>query len=41
LKAEDTEVSSSPIKAYPMTKTGLEIGVSAGARKYWKDKELN
>jgi len=41
LKAEDTEVSSSPIKVHPMTKTGLEIGVSATARKYWKDKELN
>ena len=38
---EGTEVSSSPIKVYPMTRTGLEVGISAGARKYWKDKELN
>jgi len=41
LKAEDTEVSSSPIKVCPMTKTGLEIGVLAGARKYWKEKDFN
>jgi lipid-binding SYLF domain-containing protein len=40
-KAEDTEVSSSPITVYPMTKTGLAIGVAAGARKYWKDDDLN
>ncbi len=40
-KAEDTEVSSSPITVYPMTKTGLALGVAAGARKYWKDDELN
>jgi len=24
-----------------MTKTGLAIGVAAGARKYWKDDDLN
>jgi len=24
-----------------MTKTGLEIGVLAGARKYWKEKDFN
>jgi len=23
------------------TKTGLEIGVLAGARKYWKEKDFN
>jgi lipid-binding SYLF domain-containing protein len=40
-KAEQTEVSSSPITVYPMTKTGLAAGVAAGARKYWKDKDLN
>lgn len=40
-KVEEAEVSSSPIKVYPMTRTGLAIGVSAGARKYWKDKDLN
>ena len=40
-KAEATEVSSSPIVVYPMTKTGLAVGVAAGARKYWKDDDLN
>lgn len=40
-KAEQTEVSSSPIQVYPMTKTGLAAGLAAGARKYWKDKDLN
>jgi lipid-binding SYLF domain-containing protein len=40
-KAEAAEVSSDPITVYPMTKTGLAIGVAAGARKYWKDDDLN
>jgi lipid-binding SYLF domain-containing protein len=40
-QATDTQVSSSPIEVYPLTKTGLAIGVSAGARKYWKDGDLN
>lgn len=40
-KAEASEVSSSPITVYPMTKTGLSLGIAAGARKYWKDEELN
>ncbi|MGB2816613.1 MAG: YSC84-related protein [Burkholderiaceae bacterium] len=40
-KAEDTLVTSAPIVVYPMTRTGLGIGVSAGARKYWKDKDLD
>jgi lipid-binding SYLF domain-containing protein len=39
--AEQTEISSGPIAVYPMTKTGLAIGVAAGARKYWKDDDLN
>ena len=29
------------IEVYPMTKTGLAIGVAAAGRKYWKDDELN
>jgi lipid-binding SYLF domain-containing protein len=29
------------IEVYPMTKTGLAVGVAAAGRKYWKDKELN
>jgi lipid-binding SYLF domain-containing protein len=40
-KAEAAEVTSGPIVVYPMTKTGLAVGVAAGARKYWKDDELN
>jgi lipid-binding SYLF domain-containing protein len=40
-KAEATEVSSSPITVYPMTKNGLAVGIAAGARKYWKDDDLN
>ncbi|MGB2817813.1 MAG: YSC84-related protein [Burkholderiaceae bacterium] len=35
------EISSSAIQVFPMTKTGLEAGVSAEARKYWKDDDLN
>lgn len=41
VKAEAAEVSSDPITVYPMTKTGLAAGIAAGARKYWKDKDLN
>ena len=33
--------SKPPIDVYPMTRTGLQAGVAAGGRKYWKDKELN
>jgi lipid-binding SYLF domain-containing protein len=40
-EAAQSELSSSPIKVYPMTKTGLAVGVAAGARKYWKVAELN
>jgi hypothetical protein len=35
------EISSSAIQVFPMTKTGLEAGVSAEARKYWRDADLN
>ena len=35
------EISSSAIQVFPMTKTGLEAGISAEARKYWKDDDLN
>jgi lipid-binding SYLF domain-containing protein len=34
------EATSGPIEVYPMTSTGLALGVAA-ARKYWKDKDLN
>lgn len=40
-KAEATEVTSGPIVVYPMTRTGLAIGVAATGRKYWKDDDLN
>ena len=39
--ADSTEVSTGAIEVYPMTDTGLAIGVAAGGRKYWKDDELN
>jgi len=39
--AGGAEISSGPIAVYPMTKTGLAIGVAAAARKYWKDDDLN
>jgi lipid-binding SYLF domain-containing protein len=29
------------IEIYPITKTGLQLGFSAGPRKYWKDKDMN
>jgi lipid-binding SYLF domain-containing protein len=29
------------IDVYPMTRTGLAVGVAATGRKYWKDKDLN
>lgn len=35
------EVTSSQIEVYPLTSTGVAIGISAGGRKYWKDKDLN
>jgi lipid-binding SYLF domain-containing protein len=40
-KTEASEVTSGPITVYPMTKTGLAVGVRAAARKYWKDDDLN
>ena len=40
-KAEAAEVSTGPIKVYPMTKTGLAVGIAAAGRKYWKDDDLN
>lgn len=41
LSAQKGESLNSPILVFPMTKTGLSLGVSAGARKYWKDADLN
>lgn len=38
---EAGDMTTGPIVVYPMTKTGLAIGVAAGGRKYWKDKDLN
>jgi lipid-binding SYLF domain-containing protein len=39
--SEDSMITSSDIVVYPMTKTGLQVGVAAAGRKYWKDDELN
>jgi lipid-binding SYLF domain-containing protein len=33
--------SKESVEVYPMTKTGLAVGVAATGRKYWKDDELN
>jgi lipid-binding SYLF domain-containing protein len=33
--------TSTAIDVYPMTSTGLAVGVAATGRKYWKDDELN
>jgi hypothetical protein len=46
VKGEGGEVGaatsgSEAIEIYPMTKTGLALGVSAAGRKYWKDDNLN
>ncbi len=39
---EKTETSEyNPIDIYPMTKTGLALGISFGGRKYWKSDTLN
>jgi lipid-binding SYLF domain-containing protein len=38
---DTAEVTSAAIDVYPVTSTGLAVGVAAGARKYWKDKDLN
>jgi lipid-binding SYLF domain-containing protein len=40
-EATKAEVSTPQIDVYPMTKTGLAVGVAVGARKYWKVTELN
>jgi len=40
-EAEKSEVTTGPIEVYPVTSSGLALGVAAGPRKYWKDKELN
>jgi len=39
--ADSTEVSTGAIEVYPMTDTGLAVGVAAAARKYWNDDALN
>ena len=39
--AAEADAPGGSIEIYPMTKTGLALGISAGARKYSKSKELN
>lgn len=38
---DKAEVTSGPIEVFPITSTGLALGISAAGRKYWKDKDLN
>jgi lipid-binding SYLF domain-containing protein len=40
-QAEAQQMTSASIQVYPITKSGLAIGMAAAARKYWKDDELN
>ena len=35
----ETEMGDAAV--YTMTKNGLEVGLAAGASKFWKDKDLN
>lgn len=39
--AEKSATNKGLVEVYPMTKTGLAVGVAAAARKYWKDDDLN
>jgi lipid-binding SYLF domain-containing protein len=39
--AEGSAAGTENIDIYPITKNGLQLGFSAGPRKYWKDKDLN
>jgi lipid-binding SYLF domain-containing protein len=39
--AEKGATGTGGIEVYPMTKSGLAVGVAATGRKYWKDKDLN
>jgi hypothetical protein len=41
ITGQAAEISWSAIQLFPMTNPGLEAGISAEARKYWKDDELN
>jgi lipid-binding SYLF domain-containing protein len=41
VKGQDAQISSSDIQVFALTKTGLELGVQAEARKYWRDDDLN
>lgn len=38
---EKGQSAGEKIEVYPMTKTGLAVGVAVAGRKYWQDKELN
>ena len=41
VKGQAAEVSGGDIQVFPMTKTGLQAGMSLEERKYWKDDDLN
>jgi hypothetical protein len=38
---EQGSTGTGAIEVFPMTRTGLAVGVAAASRKYWKDDELN
>jgi lipid-binding SYLF domain-containing protein len=40
-EAAKMEMTSGPIEVFTMNRNGLQAGISAGARKYWKSDELN
>ena len=41
VKGQAAAVSGEKIQVFPLTKTGLQAGISAETRKYWKDDDLN
>ncbi len=40
-EAAKMEMTNSPIEIYTMNRNGLQAGIAAGARKYWKSDDLN
>ena len=40
-KVDQANIETGAIDIYPLTNTGLAVGVAAAGRKYWKDDALN
>lgn len=40
-QTSEQTMAASAIQVYPISKTGLAIGMAVAARKYWKDDDLN